>query len=89
MVGLLPLSIYLLCAIAAALCTLLLLRGYYRAGTRLLFWSGLCFGFLSLNSLAVILDVVVFPSSDLQLLRHGASLVAVGTLLFGLIWDME
>ncbi|HEV7254336.1 MAG TPA: DUF5985 family protein [Mesorhizobium sp.] len=89
MVGPLPILIYVLCLLAAALCTWLLIRGYRRSGTRLLFWSGLCFGFLSLNSFVVILDIVVFPAADLQLLRHGASLAAVGTLLFGLIWEAE
>lgn len=87
MPSVLPLTIYVLCAAAAALCTLLLLRGYRRTGTRLLFWCGLCFGFLFLNSLAVILDMVIFPNANLQLLRHMASLAAVGTLLFGLIWE--
>jgi len=89
MVGLLPILIYVLSLLAAALCTWLLIRGYHRSGTRLLFWSGLCFGFLSLNSFAVILDILIFPTADLQLLRHGASLAAVGTLLFGLIWEGE
>lgn len=85
----LPVAIYVLCVLAAALCTGLLLRGYRRSGTRLLLWSGLCFGFLSLNSLVVILDILLLPTTDLQLLRHGASLAAVGTLLFGLIWEGE
>lgn len=85
--GPLPVVIYLLCFLAAALCTGLLLRGYRRSGTRLLLWSGLCFAFLSLNSLVVLADVLVFVPQDLRLLRHGASLAAVGTLLFGLIWE--
>jgi hypothetical protein len=89
MPGALALLIYVLCAATAALCATLLWRGYRRTGTSLLFWSGLCFAFLTLNSLAVIFDIVVFPRTDLQLLRHAASLAAVGTLLFGLIWDME
>ena len=84
-----PVIIYVLCFLTAALCTGLLLRGYRRSGTRLLLWVGLCFGFLSLNSLAVILDLLLFPAGDLQLLRHGASLLAVGTLLVGLIWEGE
>ena len=54
-----------------------------------MFWSGLCFVFLAANSLAVILDVVVFPVADLRVLRHAASLVAVGTLLVGLVWESE
>lgn len=87
--GALPVAIYILCFLTAALCTGLLLRGYGRSGTRLLFWSGLCFGFLSLNSLIVILDIVLFPAVNLQLLRHGASLAAVGTLLVGLIWEED
>ena len=87
--GVLPVVIYALCLIAAGLCTVLLLRGYRRSGTRLLLWSGLCFGFLSLNSLVVILDIVLFPACDLQPLRQAASLFAVGTLLVGLIWEEE
>lgn len=84
-----PVLIYILCFLAAALCTWLLFRGYWRTGAKLLFWSGLCFAFLSLNSLAVILDIVVWADTDLQLLRHSASLAAVGTLLVGLIWEAE
>ena len=84
-----PVIIYVLCFLTAALCTGLLLRGYRGSGTRLLLWTGLCFGFLSLNSLAVILDLLLFPVGGLQLLRHGASLLAVGTLLVGLIWEGE
>ena len=89
MTGMLPLLIYVLCLLAAALCTWLLLRGYWRTGTRLLFWSGLCFAFLSLNSLAVILDIAILESIDLQLFRLAASVAAVGTLLIGLIWEAE
>jgi hypothetical protein len=87
--GSLPLLIYLLCFLAAALCTALLLRGYRHSGTRLLLWSGICFAFLSLNSLVVIADVLLVSDGDLQFLRHGASLAAVGTLLFGLIWEEQ
>ena len=87
--GALPVLIYVLCLLAAGLCTWLLLRGYWRSGARLLLWSGLCFAFLSLNSLAVILDLAVWPDADLQLLRHAASLAAVGTLLIGLIWEAK
>ena len=74
--GLLPVAIYVLCFLAAALCTWLLLRGYARSGTRLLFWSGLCFGFLSLNSAVVLVDMMLFRAADLQALRHTATLPA-------------
>jgi hypothetical protein len=82
-------AIYVLCILTSAACSYLLLRGYWRSGTRLLFWSGLCFGFLSLNSIIVILDILIFPGADLQAFRHSASLAAVGTLLFGLVWETE
>lgn len=89
MAGSLALVIYSLCAATALLCTILLLRGHHHTGTRLLLWSGLCFGFLTLNSMAVILDIIVVPDINLLILRHAASLAAVVTLLFGLIWDTE
>jgi hypothetical protein len=82
-------SIYVLCLVASVTCSLLLLRGYRQSHTRLLLWAGICFGFLSLNSLAVLFDLLVFPQWDLQVLRHAASLMAVGTLLFGLVWESE
>jgi len=85
----LPVVIYVLCFLAAALCTWLLLRGYRRSQARLLLWSGLCFAFLSLNSFVVIVDMLFAPNTDLQVYRHAASLAAVGTLLIGLIWEAE
>lgn len=89
MVESLKILVYVLCFCTAGVCTYLLIRGYRRSGTRLLLWSGLCFGFLCLNSLAVVLDLLVFPSVDFQAFRHLASLAAVGTLLFGLVWETE
>lgn len=85
----LKIAIYMLCLLTSGACGYLLLRGYWRNGTRLLFWSGLCFVFLAANSFAVMLDILVLPGVDLQVLRHGASLAAVGTLLVGLVWESE
>jgi hypothetical protein len=85
----LKVAIYLLCFLTSGACAYLLMRGFRRSGSRLLFWSGLCFGFLAANSFAVILDILVFPELDLQVLRHAASLAAVGTLLVGLVWESE
>ena len=82
-------AIYVLCFATSLACTFFLLRGYKGSGTRLLLWSGLCFGFLALNSLTVVLDLVIFPGIDLQLLRHLASVGAVAILLFGFVWDIE
>ncbi len=85
----LKIAIYLLCLLTSGACAYLLLRGFRKSGERLLFWSGLCFGFLAANSFAVILDILVFPELDLQMVRHAASLAAVGTLLVGLVWESE
>lgn len=82
-------AIYGLCLAASAVCALLLLRGYLRSRIRLLLWSGICFCFLSLNSLAVLFDLLILPQYDLQAWRHAASLVAVGVLLFGLVWESD
>lgn len=82
-------AIYVLCLVASAACTWLLLRGYRRSGTRLLLWAGICFFFLSLNSMAVLFDLLIFPQWDFQAWRHAASLMAVGVLMFGLVWESE
>lgn len=80
--------IYGLCALTALACTILLLRSYLANGFRLLFWSGLCFAVLTLNNILLLLDKVVFSSEiDLLGLRLASGLLAVGLLLYGLIWE--
>ena len=82
-------SIYVLCLLTAIGCFLMLLKGYWRSGTRLLMWSAVCFGFLALHSVAVVIELLFIPSTDLQALRHGASLLAASSLVFGLVWEAE
>lgn len=84
-----PASVYLLCFLTSAACTLLLARSYRRTGARLLFWSGLCFLFLAANNLVVIVDLLVLADADFRLVRYLLALAAVGVLLFGFIWDVE
>lgn len=81
--------IYVLCALASGACTWLLLRGHRRSGTRLLLWASICFFFLCLNSIAVLLDLLIFTQHDLQAWRHASSLMAVTVLLFGLVWESD
>jgi hypothetical protein len=78
--------VYALCASAALLCTLLLVRGYLKTRTRLLFWSAVCFGCLTVNNLLVITDLVIFPGVDLAIWRTVSALVGVSVLLFALLW---
>jgi hypothetical protein len=82
-------AVYLLCAATAFACALLLLRAYGRSHARLLLWAGLCFLGLTLNNALVFVDLVLVPSLDLFTWRNVAALLAVGTLLYGLIWDLR
>ncbi|TCZ82409.1 DUF5985 family protein [Lysobacter sp. N42] len=79
--------IYVLCALTSAACAVLLHRNAHRAGSRMLFWCGLCFWMLTAASVLVILDHYVLTGLELWPLRHGTSLVAVALLLYGLIFE--
>jgi len=79
--------VYLLCALTSLLCAGLLLRSYLHNRTQLLFWSSLCFLCLAVNSILLFIDLVVVPAVDLSMYRALSALVAIGLLLFGLIWQ--
>lgn len=81
--------IYALCALTAGVCTYLLLKAYRRGKYRLLFWSGICFAGLTLNNLLLVVDKLVWPLVDLSVVRTSVALLAMGVLLYGLIWDVE
>ena len=79
--------VYLLCAAASLLCTFLLFRAYLRVGTRLLFWSAVCFACLTVNNVLLSVDLVLMPASSLFEARNFATLVGVLALLYGLVWE--
>jgi len=81
------LIVYLLCALAALGCCVLLLRAYGRVKARLLLWSGVCFGCFALNNALVALDLIVFHDVDLFLLRNVSALAGVLALLYGLVME--
>ena len=81
--------VYLLCLLSSSICAWLLVRSYLRNRTGLLLWSALCFVFLALNNLAVVLDILVFPDIDLTTLRVLTALAGVSTLLYGFIWKVD
>jgi hypothetical protein len=90
MVGdLFPAAVYLLCLATSAACAWLLARSYAVTKARLLLWSALCFFFLAVNNLLVIFDLLVIEEMSFQIARLVTSLLAVGLLLFGFIWDLE
>ena len=82
-------AVYLLCTLTSALCTLLLTRQYGRTRTRLLLWSALSFGAMTIANALVFLDLVVWPNGDLAIWRAAAMFVAATLLLYGLVAEAE
>lgn len=85
------LTIYSLCTLTSLACAWLLLASYRRTHYRLLFWSGWSFVAMTVNNLFLVLDKVVFPGPDVNLLpvRLIAALVSMLLLLYGLIYEKE
>lgn len=83
--------IYSLCTLTSLACAWLLFGGYRRTGHRILFWSGCCFGMLTLNNLLLIVDKVIFPEPEIDLLtlRLITALAALLLLVYGLIYEKE
>lgn len=79
--------IYALCAITSLVCAVLLVRGYSESRYRLLFWAGLCFVGLTVNNTLMVTDKIFFVQDPMLTPRLVISLVAVGLLLYGLIFD--
>lgn len=79
--------VYLLCALAATLCAVLLGLGARRARSRMLVWSAVCFGLLALANVVLVLDFLVFPGLALWPVRQGLSLLAIGSLIYGLAYE--
>jgi hypothetical protein len=83
-------AVYLLCLLASLVCAGLLVRSYRRNRSRLLLWSAACFSLLALNNLLLVVDLLILPAAfDLLVVRNLASLAAVGTLLYGFIWELD
>ena len=79
---------YVLCALTALSCTVLLLRAFTRSHMRLLIWSGIFFAALTIENVILFIDMVIFPTTtDLSLLRNVVALFGLMVLLIGLIWD--
>jgi hypothetical protein len=82
--------VYFLCFAASSACGGLLVRSYLRARTPLLLWTAACFVLLALNNFLVIVDLVFLPEAiDLQILRLTITLIAVATLVYGFIWEID
>jgi hypothetical protein len=84
-------TIYILCALTSLACAWLLLGSYRRTRHRLLFWSGWSFVAMTVNNLFLVLDKLVFPGPEIDLLpaRLWAALISMLLLLYGLIYEKE
>ncbi len=81
--------VYMLCFLTSLACSLLLLRGFKQTGARLLLWSGLCFLGMALNNGILFADKILWPDSDLFLLRTLPLVIGLALLIYGLIWEAE
>jgi hypothetical protein len=79
--------VFVLCAATSLMSAILLLRGYSRGRARLLLWSGLCFLFLFVNNVLLIIDLRIATDVDLSLVRTIPTVMGIGLLVFGLVWD--
>ncbi|HET6422813.1 MAG TPA: DUF5985 family protein [Planctomycetaceae bacterium] len=82
-------AVYILCALTALTCAVLLLRGYRRSRTRLLLWCGIFFVAMTVENALVFVDLVVVPEMNLINIRRTIALIGVLILLNGLIHDVK
>ena len=82
-----PTAVYVLCFVASAACALLLTRAWMTNRSRLLLWTAVSFGFLTLNNLMLVADMVIFPTIDFWIWRQVAAAAALVTLLIAFIWE--
>jgi hypothetical protein len=82
-------AVYLLCTATALACGILLIRGYSRSHARMLLWCGLFFLTLAAENAILFIDLIIFPSIDLLVIRRTVALVGITVLLYGLIWEVR
>ncbi len=82
-------AVYVLCALAAAVCAWLLARSYVASHVRLLLWSAICFAGLALNNVILFIDKVVAQGVDLSAWRLVPAAVGLSAIVYGLVWDAE
>lgn len=81
--------LYISAILSSLACTVLLFRGYARRRIPLMMWSAICFAGLTLNNVALFLDLVIFPDINLRLWRLAPALAGLFALLYGFISDAE
>jgi hypothetical protein len=82
-------TVYVLGVFTSMACAVLLLRGFLQSRQKLLLWSGICFAIFAVSNLLIFVDLVVFPELDLYRYRLVTAAVAMGILVYGLIWESD
>ena len=80
---------YALCALTSAGCAVLLLRTYFQQRSWVLLWASLRFVGLAASNTVLFLDLVIWPETDLSLLRTRWGALATMTLVVGLVWETD
>lgn len=82
--------VYSLCGVGSVLCAWMLMRGYRKDRSQLLLWSSICFGFLALNNIVLVFDLVLLPEIEFSgsFWRNMMAAIAGSTLLYGLIGEL-
>ena len=80
-------AVYVSCLAASLACAALLFRAWYRSRSKLLLWTAAGFVFFALNNLALVADLVLFPSFYLWPLRFVPAFIGVSILLYGFVWE--
>jgi hypothetical protein len=78
-------TVYVLCAITAGLCSLLLLRQWRRTRLPLIFWAGIAFLCFTANNVVLFIDLSLVPDRDLSYLRQALALAGAMCLTVGII----
>lgn len=87
--GMAPTAVYILCMLASTACAGLLTRAWLGSRSRLLLWTAVSFGFLALNNLLLVADLVIFTDVNLLPYRQTATGLAIAALLYGFIWEVD
>ena len=83
------LIVHILCALTGLACAGLLARAYWKAPSRLLLWSIVCFVALSANSVLAVVDIMLGSGYDLRVVRLLAAAPGLLLLLFALITERD
>lgn len=76
-------AVFSLCAVTSITCFALLVRAYRSSGSRLVFWSAVCFGGLAVNNLLLAFNELILPHVDMPW-RGAPGAVGLAALVYGL-----